>query len=213
MDVPKQPKLFHITHLKNLSGICDRGLLSDAAVQKSTKTASTTVGMSKIKKRRLEMLRVESYPKTFVGDYVPFYFCPRSVMLYIIYKDNHDELSYSGGQEPIVHLQADLHEVVSWANSNSVKWAFTLGNAGAKYCAFRDDLADLDDLDWDAICTNSWKDCKDEKQAEFLVYQQVPWELIEAIGAKSPDAADQAGAIIASRSHAPTVSVKPSWYY
>ena len=39
---------------------------------------------------------------------------------------NHPDISYKGGQQPIVHLQADFHKVINWANSNSVSWAWTL---------------------------------------------------------------------------------------
>jgi hypothetical protein len=60
--------------------------------------------MSAIKRRRVEELEVSCHPGTKVGDYVPFYFCPRSVMLYVIHRANHPDLSYRGGQEPIVHL-------------------------------------------------------------------------------------------------------------
>ena len=61
-------------------------------------------------------MTINSHPSLCVGDCVPFYFCPRSVMLYVISMRNHAELSYQGGQEPIVHLEADLYDVVAWAN-------------------------------------------------------------------------------------------------
>jgi CxxC-x17-CxxC domain-containing protein len=38
--------------------------------------------MNKIKERRLK-LPLSSHFNLFVGDCVPFYFCPRSVMLYV----------------------------------------------------------------------------------------------------------------------------------
>jgi len=44
-----------------------------------------------------------------VGDCVPFYFCPRSVMLYLIYQGNHPDLQYHGGQDLVLHLEADLY--------------------------------------------------------------------------------------------------------
>ena len=78
----------------------------------------TTIGMSSIKKRRLK-LKLTSHPDLHVGDCVPFYFCPRSVMLYVIHMANHAELTYRGGQESIVHLEAGLHEAVAWANEFS----------------------------------------------------------------------------------------------
>jgi hypothetical protein len=40
--------------------------------------------MSSIKRRRIEQLAVSCHPGTRVGDYVPFYFCPRSIMLFVI---------------------------------------------------------------------------------------------------------------------------------
>jgi hypothetical protein len=45
----------------------------------------TTIGMDSIKQRRLTK-SLNSHPDLRVGDCVPFYFCPRSVMLYNIYK-------------------------------------------------------------------------------------------------------------------------------
>ena len=36
-------------------------------------------------------------------------------MLYLIHRANHSELDYRGGQDPIVHLEADLREAVDWA--------------------------------------------------------------------------------------------------
>ncbi len=39
--------------------------------------------MTEIKRRRLFEIDVQCHPDTMVGDYVPFYFCPRSIMLFI----------------------------------------------------------------------------------------------------------------------------------
>ena len=46
-------------------------------------------------------------------------------MLYLMHKANHEELSYRGGQEPIVHLEANIIDSVSWAEANGLRWAFT----------------------------------------------------------------------------------------
>ena len=75
--------------------------------------------MSTIKQRRLRLPPLVAChpPSTFVGDDAPFYFCPRSIMLFVIHRKNHPDLLYRGGQEPIVHLEADLHEVIAWAEA------------------------------------------------------------------------------------------------
>ncbi len=77
-------------------------------------------------------------------------------MLYLIYKKNHPELAYRWGQGPIVHLEADLSEVVAWANRNGRRWAFTLSNAGSYYFEDRCSLVQLEEVDWDAVGANHW---------------------------------------------------------
>src|ERR1019366_8716081 len=111
---PANPKLYHIVHVDKLPLIAADGqLLCDAVIAQRT-GGGTTIGMGHIKARRLTLL-LESRPGLCVGDCVPFYFCPRSVMLYLISMHNHPDLAYQGGQEPIVHLEFDLHRVVEWA--------------------------------------------------------------------------------------------------
>jgi hypothetical protein len=81
---PSRPKIYHITHVDNLPAIIsDGGLISDAAMIARGGPA-TPIGMSKIKQRRLS-LPVHCHPGDHVGDYVPFYFCPRSIMLFVIH--------------------------------------------------------------------------------------------------------------------------------
>ncbi|MCU0526471.1 MAG: DUF4433 domain-containing protein [Elainella sp. Prado103] len=107
------------------------GLVSDAN-RIASGLSCLLVGMSTIKQRRLGEIEVSCHSGTTVGQYVPFYFCPRSIMLYILHMGNHPDVSYKGGQQPIVHLQADFDTVINWANSNTVRWAFSNGNAGAR---------------------------------------------------------------------------------
>ena len=71
-------------------------------------------------------------------------------MLYLIHRANHEELTYRGGQTPIVHLEADLLKTVAWANQNNRKWAFTLSNAGASYFESRCDFDQLGEVNWAA---------------------------------------------------------------
>lgn len=113
---PDRPRIYHITHIDNLSGIlADGGLYSDAAIAARGGPAAT-IGMAAIKQARLGR-QVRCHPGEVVANYVPFYFCPRSIMLYLLYMGNHPNLSYRDGQRPILHLEAGLHEAVSWAES------------------------------------------------------------------------------------------------
>lgn len=77
--MPTQPRIYHITHVDNLLSIIQEGgLWSDAKMIERGGPAAA-IGMSSIKERRFQ-LPVKCHPGDCVGDYVPFYFCPRSVI-------------------------------------------------------------------------------------------------------------------------------------
>lgn len=212
MTVPVQPKLYHIVHFDKLASIVADGCLwCDAEVQRRG-SPGTTIGMNDIKQRRLR-LALNSHPDLHVGDCVPFYFCPRSVMLYKIHKGNDQGLSYRGGQGPIIHLVADLNAVVSWADQNHRRWAFTLTNAGSLYFEDRCDIAHLDEVDWDAVQAHNWLGRKERKQAEFLLEFSLPWQLVESIGVQSQSAYQQVVSSLPSQGQQPSVAIRRNWYY
>ncbi len=214
MPPPAQPKIFHITHVGNLTAIIGSGeLYSDARMIRAGGPAAP-IGMSSIKQRRLA-LPVHCHQGTMVGEYVPFYFCARSVMLYVIHCANHAELAYRGGQDPIVHLEFDLTQVVAWANGQPRRWAFSLSNAGAVYTEFRASMADLHQLNWTAIAARDWRatDVREGKQAEFLVFDSCPWSLVSQVGVKNQATKTLADSAITGAVHKPPVRIIPPWYY
>lgn len=215
MRAPEQPKIYHIVHVDRLASIVSDGFLWSDAEANRRNVGGTAIGMSRIKRRRLEELCLTSHRGLHVGECVPFYFCPRSVMLYVIERGNHPELSYRGGQEPIVHLEADLRATVRWADAQGLRWAFTLSNAGSRYFEDRADLGHLDEIDWEAVHARDWRNCKEGKQAEFLVENRFPWGLVRRIGVLSQATyARVVRAIAESSPHNDLrVEIRPDWYY
>lgn len=218
MAIPAHPKIYHIVHEDKLASIAGGGRLLCHATVTSTGVPGTNIGMSAIKQRRLT-LPLTSRPGLAVGDCVPFYFCPRSIMLFLVYKANHPELTYKGGQEPIVHLEADLHAVVNWAAKNRARWAFTLSNAGARYFEDRCDLAQLGEIDWQSVQVNQWSgpsvasSVMESKQAEFLLEAFFPWELVDRIGVRSLAIAQRVTNVLRHVAYRPPIEIKPDWYY
>jgi hypothetical protein len=213
MPTPAEPKIYHIVHVDRLPSIVqDDRLWCDAEISRRS-VPGTAIGMNQIKERRLNELTLRSHPDLHVGDCVPFYFCARSVMLYLIHQANHPELSYRGGQAPIVHLEADLKEAVTWANGHDQRWAFTLSNAGAYYFEDRCDFSQLTEIDWEAVQARDWRQCKEGKQAEFLMEHQFPWELVSRIGVLSQQVYSQTTTALQVASHKPPVEIRPDWYY
>ena len=226
MSPPVAPKLYHIVHVDRLPSIistggllCDIEIVSRAAAC-LTLSMGTTIGMQNIKDRRMNELTLASHPDLYVGQCVPFYFCPRSVMLYVIHKANHPDLTYDGGQNPIIHLEADLYDTVAWAKCNRLRWAFTLSNASSRSFKDRADLGQLDEINWDAVQATHWSgnnipsSVKKDKQAEFLLEQSFPWQLVTRIGVHSPQICKQVRmALQQATDHKPGVAIMPTWYY
>ncbi|MFL9824355.1 DUF4433 domain-containing protein [Rhodoplanes sp. SY1] len=214
---PAHPKIYHIVHVDRLASIVADGCLWSDTVMVGREGTGTTIGMNTIKVRR-RSLNIPSHPGIHVGGCVPFYFCPRSVMLYILHRANAPDLSYRGGQQNIIHLEADLHAAVAWANKQQKKWAFTLSNAGAEKFESRSDLKQLKEINWTAVNALKWSgtgvcSLMNDKQAEFLVEDSFAWSLVEQIGVHSRAIAQRVEEALKGQTHQPSVSVKPDWYY
>ncbi len=213
MLVPTEPKIYHIVHVDRLRSIIKDGYLwCDAKMRQRTDDTGTMIGMNTIKQRRLGNY-LRSRPGLRVGDCVPFYFSPRSVMLYVIHMADNPELIYRGGQGPILHLEADLRAAVAWADGNGLRWAVTASNAGSGYFEDFSDLARLGRLDWDAIHAKYWSDNRERKQAEFLIECLFDWGLVTRVGVHSRTIQDKVLTAMGWAAHRPPVEIKPDWYY
>jgi hypothetical protein len=215
MTVPLQPKIYHIAHVDRLKSIISSNALWCDALMQRLAGLGTTIGMNDIKKRRLEELTLSSHPGLYVGQCVPFYFCPRSIMLYLLHQGNHPELAYRDGQGPIIHLEADLRNAVAWAQQHGRRWAFTLSNAGARYFEDRANLAQLNEINWNAVQARQWSGSfKEGKQAEFLIEERFPWSLVKRIGVHSLAVYQQVMNALPAGGHRPVVEIKTEeWYY
>jgi ssDNA thymidine ADP-ribosyltransferase, DarT len=199
------PDLFHITHINNLASIVQHnGLWSDADRIRG-QLANQNIGYSHIKQRRLaHQVRVSR--QGVIGDYVPFNFCSRSVMLYVV-ANGHE--NYRGGQSDILHLVTDVN-AVRRVNANCF---FTDIHADLGYSEQIDDFSRLNELNWGAISQKYWSTVKEEKQAEFLAHQFVPWTSIKEIGVMNEQVAQRVNQILTLAHHRPSVNVHTNWYY
>jgi ssDNA thymidine ADP-ribosyltransferase DarT-like protein len=199
--------LYHITDISNLPSIlANGGLLSDCAL---ATVAHQVIGYSNIKLRRMTQYRIECCDNRFVGEFVPFYFCPRSPMLYTVNLGNTGRPP--GCQASIVHLVT----TVAVAVSQGRPYAISDVNAGTGYATFSCDLASIDDpahLRWGDITSNQWKGRMHFKQAEFLVADRFDWSGIVHIGCHNAPVAAQVANLLPQHG-GPSISVRPGWYY
>jgi ssDNA thymidine ADP-ribosyltransferase, DarT len=146
-------------------------------------------------------------------EYVPFYFAPRSPMLFTIGKGNVQ--GYGSGEDPIVHLVTSAEAVVE----SGLHFAFTDGHATVRFTEFFDDLGDLSKVDWDIMKARYWSDTSDDndrlrrRQAEFLVHEFCPWKIIKLIGVKTEEVRRQVTEIISTHGYQPAIRLRRDWYY
>ncbi len=81
----KEILLYHITDFNNLESILEEGKLLASNVVKEKGFEYENIAHNNIQSRRL-MKAVPLPPHGDLHDYVPFYFAPRSPMLYAIHK-------------------------------------------------------------------------------------------------------------------------------
>jgi hypothetical protein len=198
--------IYHITHVDNLRSIVKHGRLWSDAQRLAQKIGNVNIGHSHIKQRRLTRT-VPVAAKGFLGDYVPFNFCNRSVMLCAHYYERVE--GYTDGQPPIVHLVSSVESVTSTGRP----WAFTDRHADLGYTRFFDNWDDRKEVDWDAMPLTYWSEKKEVRQAEFLVHDWFPWTCAEKIGVYNDAIAERAKQAMAKEKHQPPVVVETSWYY
>ncbi|MDO6528184.1 DUF4433 domain-containing protein [Motilimonas sp. 1_MG-2023] len=199
-------KVSHITHIDNLASVLSHGCLWSDAKRIELGLINRNIGYSHIKNRRLVRPVTVAAGGT-LGQYVPFNFCPRSVMLFVIHKGHED---YQDGQERVLHLISDTDSILL-TNEHCF---FTDIHADLDYAEQIDDFERLGELDIARIIREKyWQDFKEEKQAEFLAFESVPWHAIAQIGVKTQEIADEVDLLLNGAQHRPEVVVRPEWYY
>ena len=167
--------LYHITHIDNLPDIIEHGLLSTNE-RCRLGISHNNIASEDIQYRRSTMM-VSCGCGGVIHDYVPLYFCKRCPMLLaIIYNQRVSE-------QQIIYLEFPIQIL---EHNQSV---FTNRSANASIPPnFYDDTSNLINLNWNAIDTWSWGqqydnevDISQEKQAEALIYETLPLDLLKRI--------------------------------
>lgn len=154
-------------------------------------------------------------PGGMIHDYVPFYFGPLSVML-LNFKTGRVP-GYSEGQAPLIYLLTTAQAI----QQAGCRFVFSDGHGLAGFTHWYDDLAKLDQVDWDIVGARYWSDQPDDndrkrrKQAEFLVWQSLDWTLIRGIAVLNSSMKQQVEGILDQfpQRLRPKVAVKANWYY
>jgi hypothetical protein len=204
--------LYHITHYSNLPSIlCHGGLVANSGA-KTRGISYVNIAHAGIQDRRL-ITSVPLPPYGTLHDYVPFYFAPKSPMLYAISKGRVE--GYKKGQDEIIYLVSKIDII----HRSGLAYVFTDGHAIMGFTDFYNDLKDLHKIDWEVMNSQFWFDTEEDldrkrrRQAEFLVHQFVPIHLFLGIAVKNNKMKQKVKEIIHKCNYDKPIAVRPHWYY
>lgn len=181
MTIPIPTPIYRFLHVDNLHVCLSRRALHAPNHTPKDGLPYKTIHNLDIQQQR-KVIGIPCGPGGVIHDYLAFYFGPRSPMLYQLHTGWVE--GYREGQEPIIYLVSSAQAV----QESGAGLVFSDGHGIARFSKWFDNLADLDNVDWEAVHATIWKDTVDDmdrqrrKQAEFLVYQRCDWSLIHEIG-------------------------------
>ena len=212
MTNPRRVLLYHFTHVDNLPSIANEGLRCDSAVE-SDGLLSVDVGNQVIKARR-RRIQVPTGPGGAVADYVPFYFAPRSPMLFAIHQGGVP--TYRDGQSGLVYLVTHTGAIVD----RSLGYVLTDRNAADALASFSNRIDDLEGfVDWQLMTARMWRDTDEypdrmsRRMAEFLVHDCVPWDAFVGLAVRTDEDAEKAATRLGSLAGEVRIVVRPGWYF
>ena len=201
--------IFRITHRDNLSWILDNGIWC----RNSTKQDPNFVNIGLVElidKRKTWPVPVP--PKGTLGDYIPFYFTPRSMMAFNI---------HTGRSVP----QRDNDQILILVSSltklskDQIQFVITDRHACANQTNYSGDIAHLNNIDWTILQNSDFRRNNDDLDktnrymAEALVHDQIPVESLLYVACCDEKQKSLIDTLIAKRGLKLQTQVKRGWYF
>lgn len=211
---PQPTPICRFIHVDNLEVCLQRGGLHAPNHTPNDGLTYRTIHNLDIQQQR-RTTDIPCGPRGVIHDYAAFYFGYLSPMMLQL-KTGRVE-GYDEGQEPLIYLISTAQVVAD----SETGYVFSNGHGIAAYTEWFDDLADLDQVDWDMVNQRYWADNIDDmdrqrrKQAEFLVHRFCDWDLIQEIAVIDDRLKGKAEAVIGR--YPPElrrpVRVRRNWWY
>ncbi|GGL33575.1 hypothetical protein GCM10014719_38450 [Planomonospora parontospora subsp. antibiotica] len=201
--------MYHFTHVDNLPGITTKGLLADGR----NPHVSVECAEPGIKERRRSN-RVPIGPGGVVADYVPFYFAPRSPMLYRIHKGGVS--GYQRSQDELIYLVTRLSRIQAY----NLSWVASDLNAALATATFTDQASELEThLDHEVLEAKLWANTPEDgsrmqrRMAELLVYEHVPWGAFSHVAVRSDSSTRRVSDLLKNDPLHPKPIIRANWYF
>jgi hypothetical protein len=208
---PERGLLFRITHISNVSWLLTHGLHAASGDMKDP--GFIAIGNPDLIAGRTRHA-VSHPPGGTLADYVPFYFTPKSPMLYNI-RTGYKGITRRSNDEIAVLLSS------CWTMAeNRVRLLFTDRHAYMRTATWTSDPANLAELlDWqilrrhDFARDDAYPDKMDRYQAEALAHRHVPPAALLGIGCASESVREMIESAVLEAGVNIQVFVRPGWYF
>lgn len=203
---------YRITHIQNLPQILTNGLVNKHHANAGTEYVA--IGNPEIiDVRSNSKVKLNGYG--YIGDYVPFYFTPKSIMLFNILTGYWHPTVPKRHREEIIVIRCLIDELVKLS-----RWFFTDGQANVRDTTDHyNDLECLNKIDWANIQNSNFSksdgdyDRPRRYQAEFLVHQEVPVKSIESINVYNSNTAHAVDVILKKHFSTLAVNIQPAYFF
>jgi hypothetical protein len=157
-------------------------------------------------------VRIDNYGM--IGQYIPFYFTPKSIMLYNIITGYRHPVVRKRNRNDILIIRCLIHELATLP-----QWFFTDGQGNDMASGHYNNITDLQQIDWNCIQQSTFSKSVDDYdrprryQAEFLVYKEVPLNKIESLNVYDQQAADYVNALLIKNNINLAVNIQPQYFF
>lgn len=213
--------VFHITHVDNLAAILKAG--SFMAKNLLPPGTHSSIANEEVQDRRAR-IQVPVAPGGLLHDYVPFYFAPRSPMLYCNHRGS---IQNARSQGEIIYLVTTAQKIATLR-----PFVFYDRHAVVGYAQAYSRLADLENIDWrvffepplvgdyakywqdrDDTEHPHWMSRKEVRQAEFLVYQSLTFSCVRLVGTYNERVKARVEDILKLHGTTCNVETRNDWYF
>ena len=197
---------FRLTHIDNIQYIMTKGLVRASSPLRDENYVS--IGDVQV----IQVRKDRKYQGYQLSDFMPFYFGPRSPMLYVI------QNGYNGvrkvSPENLIYCVVRIDDIIN----NNVDCFFTDGHALSSLTCYyhKSRLVELNNIvKYADVYSSFWNDEEDpdlkrRKEAELLIYEDIPAQYIRGIVVYNEVAREH---LISIGVAAELIVVKPGYYF
>jgi hypothetical protein len=203
-------RIYHLTHVRNLVGILHSGAILADSNESFTSRPTVDLSSSETRESR-RATAVSGLGSANVAEFVPFFLVPNSTMWEDIRSDSHDPRLSSDASGAIAADFVLLVSTVNHAAEHTVDGEIVVTDGDAAHVLTRF-AASTESSERMLRRLRADDNAETIVEAELLVKDSFPFELVTLVGVANDRMRDEVRAILKSSEHSPKVSVYPPWF-